>query len=151
MKRFTTNEGIVRNIAFIRDYRLPLAQVLTRPLRAVTIGLDGIDRPLVVRLHHHGSSEAIQIQSQMFDVAPRKEVGALRFSRGTIDTEKTLAITVPQDAAEIIRVEKLVIEENAVKVESGVVLTNSAAEQFVVVAGAQPYGLYGSKYHLSGS
>src|SRR4051812_21687374 len=118
----------MKNIAFIWNCDQPPLEVLFRALRQISVGLDMIDRPDAVHLWDD-SSGAVLIQPRMFDIAPRIEVGALEFSPSRTAREKTVNFIVPEGTKEIVKVEKLIIQEHGVSVESGIVLTNNATEE----------------------
>jgi hypothetical protein len=76
------------------------------------------------------------IHSDMLDVAERREVGVLQFSRVDEAETQEIVIEAPSVFRENMSVSKLAIEESGMECESGIILRSSSGDEIVIVAGA---------------
>ena len=77
----------------------------------------------------------------MQDVADRREVGVLQFSRVYETETQEIVIEAPSAFRENLSIFKLVIEESGVQCESGLILQANSGDEIVIVAGVQPYSI----------
>jgi hypothetical protein len=81
----------------------------------------------------------LKIQSVMYDIAERLEIGALEFSRVTEKGRELPAFDLPEEFRVGVKAAKLVLSTSGVTADSGVLLRGSHGDELVMVAGAQPY------------
>ena len=77
----------------------------------------------------------------MRDVAERREVGVLQFSRIYETETQEIVIGAPSAFRENLSIFKLVIQESGVQCESGLILQANSGDEIVIVAGVQPYSI----------
>jgi hypothetical protein len=118
----------------------PLAGELARPITRLSIEFAFHGRPVYATLW--GPDETgLLIHSDMQDVAERREVGVLQFSRVYEAETQEIVIEAPSVFQENLSISKLAIEESGVQCESGIILQADSGEEIVIVAGVQPYSL----------
>lgn len=83
----------------------------------------------------------LRIQSQMHDVAERREVGVLEFSLLSSCITLGQSVRLPSFVNGSIRIFKWVINESGVSAESGITLEARDGQQITIIAGASPYSL----------
>ncbi|MGH7055640.1 MAG: hypothetical protein ACREFK_14845 [Stellaceae bacterium] len=117
-----------------------LALQLAAGVRRLSVNTDIRDTPIAVTLWQ-GESTKLRIRSQMNDIAERLEVGVLEFTRIQSWGANDPSIDFSKCFEKNLKIEKLVIAEQDVMAESGIVLENPYGEQIIIVAGASPYTL----------
>jgi len=117
-----------------------LAGELARPITRVSIEFAFHGRPVYVTLWRPDET-GLLIHSDMQDVAERREVGVLQFSRVHAAETQEITIEAPSVFHENLSVSKLVIEESGMESESGLILQANSGEEIVIVAGVQPYSI----------
>jgi hypothetical protein len=130
----------MKTLGFIWEEPSSLLERLSQPVAYLSIEQDVANRPLAVHLHHH-SGIVTEISSQMHDIAPRTEVGVLKFS--TVGGKSTNGLTFELEGMffTATSIEKLVITEGEFEAESGLVLTYPRQTEIVIVASTAPYVL----------
>lgn len=113
-----------------------LAQGIIR----VSIQADPDGLPFAVTLWR-GSTAGTRIESSMHDLAERIEVGVLSATRVDAPAEKDVFIEVPSEFSGHLKLTKLLIDVQSMRLESGLVLTSQGGRELVIVAGAYPYSL----------
>ena len=81
------------------------------------------------------------VHSEMHDVAERREVGILQFSRVHEIEPLESVVEVPAAFRQHLSVKKLVIRESEVDCESGVLFQAHSGEEIIILAGVAPYSL----------
>jgi hypothetical protein len=130
----------MRTIPFAWHEQGSLAENLLQSFDRLAVQLDVIGRPQAIRLTRR-QAPATVIWSRAHDVAFRRELGVLEFSTDEGPLENELCVDVPASWGSVVAIEKLIIETNEVRAESGIAFKNAHNEEIVVVSGAQPYGL----------
>jgi hypothetical protein len=118
----------------------PLAGELVRPITQVSIKFAFHGRPAYVTLWRPDET-GLLINSDMQDVAERREVGVLQFSRVLAAETQEMVIEASSVFSENLSVSKLAIEESGTESESGIILQASSGEEIVIVAGVTPYSI----------
>lgn len=124
------------DISFVWEGKGDLHKALYSPIQRASLTML-MDRPSALFLWHADGSY-LRIANQMHDLANRVEVGSLAFGdKGPSDkAEFEVDICVNP-----LRVEKLILLERNVCVESGVAIELAATRELIVVPGAYPYTL----------
>jgi hypothetical protein len=130
----------MKNILFHWEEQGTLVEYLSRPFDRLAVEVDVVQRPVAVCLVRN-HVPTIEISSRMHDVGDRAEVGVLRFAKGKGQNLDGLNIDLPSAFGTVATVEKLVIIEQEVRAESGIVFKNAKGEEIVIVASAWPFGL----------
>jgi hypothetical protein len=117
-----------------------LASELAQPITRLSIEFAFHGRPVYVTLWRPDTT-GLLIHSDMQDVAERREVGVLQFSRvNEIETQE-IVIEVPSAFRENMTIFKLAVEESGVQCESGVILQANSGDEIIIVAGVKPYSI----------
>jgi hypothetical protein len=118
----------------------PLAGELAQPITRLSIEFAFHERPVYVTLWRPDKT-GLLIHSDMQDVAERREVGVLQFSRVYEAETQEIVIEAPSVFRENLSIFKLAIEESGVQCESGIILQANSGDEIVIVAGVQPYSI----------
>ena len=130
----------MRTLSFAWQENGSLAEELAASIDCLYVRTAAHGAPISVtiwRAEHSG----LEIRSKMHDIGRRLEVGVLEFRKVRTIHVNDARIDIRKSFSEHVKVEKLLIVELDVTVESGIVLENSRGEQIVIVAGANPYTL----------
>jgi hypothetical protein len=130
----------MKNIPFSWQEEGPLVEYLSRPFDHLAVEVDIVQRPVAVCFVHN-RIPTVEISSSMHDIGERAEVGVLRFAIGKDQKRFGLEIDLPPAFGAITAIDKLVIVEQQVMAESGLVLRNVNGEEIVIVASAFPFVL----------
>jgi hypothetical protein len=130
----------MRTISFVWHEKGSLVETLFQPFDRLSIWLDVIQRPQAVRLSHKRGTFTL-VHSRAHTIASRTEVGALEFSTNETQFDNELGVDIVGSWGAVVAIDKLVMEEQEVRVESGLAFRNVRNEEIVIVSGAQPYGL----------
>ena len=143
MRRYTIRNrirrGMMNNLSFEWAEPNSLAAELCKPIKQVFLEFGPHGRPIFVTLWRSDGT-GLRLHSEMHDVAERKEVGVLKFSRVFAPPGDTKIVGVPAAFDHEISVSKLIIQESGTSAESGVIL-EAGSDEIVAVAGAYPYSL----------
>ena len=118
----------------------PLAGELAQPITRLSIEVAFHARPAYVTLWRPDTT-GLLIHSDMQDVAERKDVGVLQFSRVYETETQEIVIETPSVFRENLSIFKLAIEESGVQCESGVILQANSGDEIIIVAGVRPYSI----------
>jgi hypothetical protein len=118
----------------------PLAGELARPIKRLSIEFAFHGRPVYVTLWRPDET-GLLIHSDMQDVAERREVGVLQFSRVYEAETQEIVIEAPLVFQENLSISKLAIEESGVQCESGIILQANSGDEIAIVTGVQPYSI----------
>jgi hypothetical protein len=117
-----------------------LASVLSMPIYKASLRFAVQERPFSLTLWHHDGL-GLRIQSEMYGVTERTEVGVLAFDM--VDTpfsDEKIEKSIEMFDGEI-EVTKLVITESGKHIGSGVILNGRNNAKIIVLAGVHPYSL----------
>jgi hypothetical protein len=103
-----------------------LAGELARPITRLSIEFAFHGRPVYLTLWRPDET-GLLIHSDMQDVAERREVGVLQFSRAYEAETQEIVIEVPSVFCKNLSVSKLAIEESGMECESGIILRSNPA------------------------
>ena len=130
----------MKYLAFIWHERGALTRYLGRGSDRLSIVRVSDNLPPSAVILWRGDGDGLRIRSQMFDIRPRFEIGVLTFDvvrPGPIEFSLDVAVTLGPPR----KIEKLVIAEDGVTAESGLILEDARGEHILVLAGASPYFL----------
>lgn len=130
----------MRTLTFLWREDTSLALELAAGIEGLYVRTAEHGAPISITLWKGGSS-GLEIKSRMHDLGPRFEIGVLEFTVVRRIHVRDVQIDIQKSFREHLKVEKLVITEQDVTAESGVIFENSGGEQIVIVAGANPYTL----------
>jgi hypothetical protein len=130
----------MRYISYVWTGQGLLIETLRKPFDHLAVWLDVIRRPISLRLGHTYDCDTL-IQSRAHTIAVQSEVGALEFSKSEKPFESELVVKVPKSFGAVVAIEKLIIEERDVRVETGIVFKNDKNEEIVIASSVQPFGL----------
>jgi hypothetical protein len=130
----------MNDIPFSWQEEGPLVEYLSRRFDRLAVELDLVQRPVAVCLVHN-QTPTIEISSNMHVVGERDELGALRFAMSKDQNRYGLKIDVPPAFGTVTAIDKLVLVEEQIRVESGIVFRNGNGSDIVIVASARPFGL----------
>jgi len=117
-----------------------LADELVKPINKVFVGFEHPAwGPTSVTLWRLGGT-GLRIDSRMYDIAARLEVGVLQITPVSTPPTDNLNAAVDAAFAKEILAFKLTIEESGIRAESGIVL-RADSHEIIVVAGAFPFCL----------
>jgi len=128
------------HIAFKWEESTSLIDELTKPLRQVSIEFDSFGSPMAITLWRFNGT-GLSINSEMHDVAERREIGVLCFtivSFAASPKEELIDISSAFNAQ--LKAYKLIIQESGSSAESGIVLKSGDSE-LLVAPSARPYSL----------
>jgi hypothetical protein len=128
------------SLSFGWKERESLAGELARPITRLSIEFAFHGRPVYVTLWRPDET-GLLIHSDMQDVAERREVGVLQFSRVYEEETQEIVIELPSVFRGSLSVSKLAIEESGMECESGIILRSISGDAIVIVAGVQPYSI----------
>lgn len=89
----------------------------------------------------HADGTGLMIRSEMHDIAERFEVGALIFSHAVATDSNAPLIDLPEEFSFDLKASKLVLSDQSVSAESGILLKGDHGGEIVILAGALPYAL----------
>jgi len=95
-----------------------LADELARPIARISIECAFHGRPVYVKLWRPDGT-GLLVHSDMHDIAERREVGVLRFSRVFAPEAQEILIETPSGFGEDLSIFKLTIEESSTSGPSG--------------------------------
>jgi hypothetical protein len=113
-----------------------LVNELRQPIKRLSIESTG--GKLVYITLWRPDETGLLVHSDMQDVAERREVGILQFSRVHEVEPQESVIEAPVAFRERLSVHKLIIRESGVECESGVVLQADTGEAITILAGVAP-------------
>jgi hypothetical protein len=127
----------MKSFPFVWTELTPLVEELKKPIVHISVQFFK-KRPMFVTLWRPDGT-GIKIQSEMFDVAERIEVGVLRFSYAPFEhsAAESFAKIAPAFGSGS-AVSKLVIVESATSVESGVIFSANDGNEIMIVANVWP-------------
>lgn len=113
---------------------------LVQGISRVSIKADANGLPFAITLWH-GLTGGTRIESEMHDLAERVEVGVLSATRVSSPAETEESLEVPIEFSGHLRLEKMFIDVQLHRLESGIALISQNGSELVVVAGAYPYSI----------
>jgi hypothetical protein len=117
-----------------------LSAELIKPIAQISLQLDTQGRPMSATLWRSDGT-GLRIQSEMHDVAERREVGVLKFSNASFPSEDAKIVDVRSRFGPELVVSKLIIHESGTSAESGIVMKSMAGHEILIVPSAMPYSL----------
>jgi hypothetical protein len=124
---------------FVWDGKTLLAHELAMPFCEVSVRIEATHgRPISLTLLRC-NRPSIRIQSQMYDVGKRLEIGVLKFDlvKSSYPDERIVKLSTNFDKP--VAITKLLITEADSTAESGIIFKAIDGSQIIVVAGAFPH------------
>jgi hypothetical protein len=125
-------------LPFVWNSEKSLAHELTRPFHNFSLWIATHRRPISLTFWRQDGS-GIRIQSQMYDIAERLEVGVLTFDLVNSQLPDEQMFDLPKKIESSITATKLFIVESEHMAESGIILTGQNGSEIIVLAGVYPY------------